>query len=289
MQPPQGYDSQNAYPGGQNGGNMPYWNPPQQDGQWVQRPIPGQAQGGFSPPPGQVPPPAQIMPDPNQPYGYDGGWVPPPENGAPPMAETFSAPADGQGPNTGYQAPKTGIPRTRQRQGKGGYILLTVIVLVFAAIAISRMLPSGGSSYGYVRYGSMSSLFTGDAVVVRSETVISQESVSQIDFEVEEGADVSSTAYPGMSNSSPAFAMSENVKSTSLPSAIGRSAQARRATTPFSVASTTHLARTTCRPLLSAKTTPATRPSCVRTTPHASSPPRNVTPAAAMLASSAFS
>ena len=191
MQPPQGYDSQNAYPGGQDGGNAPYWIPPQEDGQWVQRPVPGQAQGGVSPPPGQVPPPAQIMPDPNEPYGYDGGWVPP-ENEAPPMAETFSAPAsaDGQGPNPGYQAPKTGLPRTRQQQGKGGYILLTVIVLAFAAFAISRMLPSGDASYGYVRYGSMSSLFTGDAVVVRSETVVSQESVSQIGFDVEEGESV---------------------------------------------------------------------------------------------------
>lgn len=185
MQPPQGYDSQNAYPGGQDGG-MPYWNPPQEDGQWVQRPVPGQAQGGFSPPPGQVPPPAQIMPDPNQPYGYDGGWIPP-ENGGPPPEETFSGPEGVQGPNPGYQAPKTGLPRTRQRQGKGGYILLTVIVLAFAAYAIARMLPRGGASYGYVRYGAMSSRYTGDAVVVRSETVVSQESVSQIDFEVEEG------------------------------------------------------------------------------------------------------
>lgn len=187
MQPPQGYDSQNAYPGGQNGG-MPQWTPPQQDGQWVQRPVPGQAQGGFSAPPGQVPPPAQILPEPNQPYGYEGGWVPP-ENGAP-MEEGFSAQAGGQGPNPGYQAPKTGLPRARQRQGKGGYIVLTVIVLAFAAFAVARMLPRGSVSYGYVRYGSMSSLYTGDAVVVRPEIVVSQESVSQIGFDVEEGEEV---------------------------------------------------------------------------------------------------
>ena len=189
MQPPQGYDSQNAYPGGQDGGNMPYWTPPQEDGQWVQRPVPGQAQGGFSAPPGQVPPPAQIMPDPNQPYGYDGGWLPP-ENGGPPPEETFPGPEGGQGPNPGYQAPKTGMPRTQPQQGKGVYILLTVIVLAFAAYAIVSMLPKGGISYGIVRYGALSSRFTGDAVVVRSETVVSQESVSQIDYDVEEGADV---------------------------------------------------------------------------------------------------
>ena len=189
MQPPQGYDSQNVYPGGQDGGNMPNWTPPQENGQWVQRPIPGQMQGGFSPPPGQVPPPAQIMPDPNQPYGYGGGWTPP-ENGAPPPEETSSAPAGGQGPKPGYQAPKTGLPRPRQQQGKAGYIVLTLIVLAFAVYAVVRMLPGGGESFGYVRYGAMSSRFTGDAVVVRNETVVSQESVSQIDFDVEEGQDV---------------------------------------------------------------------------------------------------
>jgi hypothetical protein len=97
---------------------------------------------------------------------------------------------DGQIPQDSYQAPKTGLPRARQRQGKGGYIALTVIVLAFAVFAVIRMLSPGGVSYGYVRYGSLSSLYTGDAVIVRSESVVSQESVSQIDFDVEEGAEV---------------------------------------------------------------------------------------------------
>ena len=187
MQPPQGYEPQNPYPGGREQADMPSWTPVQPDGQWVQRPMPGQAQQGASSfsPPGQVPPPAQILPDPSQPYGMGSNWA---ASGGETQEE--AAQTGRQAPQNGYQAPKTGLPRTRQQQGKGGYILLTLAVLVLAVIAVIRMLPSGGVSYGYVRYGSMSSLFTGDAVVVRSETVISQESVSQIDFEVEEGAEV---------------------------------------------------------------------------------------------------
>ena len=189
MQPPQGYEPQNAYPGGQESGGMPSWTPVQPDGQWVQRPVPGQAQPGASspqPPLGQVPPPAQILPDPSQPYYSGTGWETP-ENAA---STEETPPASGLNSQPGYQAPKTGFPRTRQKQGKGGYIILTVLVLAFAAIAVFRMLSPGGTSYGYVRYGSMSSLFTGDAVVVRNETVVSQESVSQIDFNVEEGEEV---------------------------------------------------------------------------------------------------
>lgn len=188
MQPPQGYEPRNPYPGGQGQAGAPSWTPAEPDGQWVQRPVPGQAQQGASsplPPPGQVPPPAQILPDPSQPFDYGPGWISP--DGAP-REETPQT--DGRSPGSAYQAPKTGLPRTRQQQGKGGYIALTLIVLVFAAYAVIRMLLPGGVRYGYVRYGSMSSLFTGDAVVVRSETVISQESVSQIDFDVEEGAEV---------------------------------------------------------------------------------------------------
>ena len=185
MQPPQGYEPQNPYPGGQGSGGAPSWAPTPQEEQWVQRPVPGQAQGGFSTPAGQVPPPAQITPDPGQPSYSSPGWA------APETALREEAPQTGSpNPQSGYQAPKTGLPRTRQKQGKGAYILLTLIVLALAGFAVFRILSPGSVSYGYVRYGSMSSLFTGDAVIVRSETVVSQESVSQVDFNVEEGAEV---------------------------------------------------------------------------------------------------
>ena len=185
MQPPQGFEPQNPYSGGQGSGAAPFWAPTPQEEQWVQRPVPGQAQGGFSPPPGQVPPPAQILPDPSQPSYPDSGWT------APEMAPwEETSQTDSQIPQSGYQVPKTGLPRARQKQGKGAYIILTLIVLALAGFAVFRILSPGGTSYGYVRYGSMSSLFTGDAVIVRSETVVSQESVSQIDFDVEEGAEV---------------------------------------------------------------------------------------------------
>ena len=189
MQPPQGFEPRNDNPGGQENGGMPPWQQMPPGPQWVQRPVPGYGQEGYSssmPPPGQVPPPAQIAPDPGWTYNSAPGWTQ--QEGAAP-AEEMPQP-DGQIPQDSYQAPKTGLPRARQRQGKGGYIALTVIVLAFAVFAVIRMLSPGGVSYGYVRYGSLSSLYTGDAVIVRSESVVSQESVSQIDFDVEEGAEV---------------------------------------------------------------------------------------------------
>ena len=88
-------------------------------------------------------------------------------------------------------------------------------------------------------------------------------------------AALSSTAYPGRSNDSPDLAIMRRLKFTMLPSSTGRSEATLRATTPFSVASTTTFARTACRPLLSAKTTPDTRPSPFLRTSHACAPVRN--------------
>ena len=202
MQPPQGFDPQNGYEGMQEQDAASPWNqlPPGQ--QWVQRSIPGQPMGGQQAP-GQVPPPAQIAPDPGQTplYGM-------PQQGqaqAPGQAGYYAGDAsmNGQMPppaqapvqpgsrKSGYQTPKTGLPRTAPRKGKGGYILLALIVVAFAGFAVFRMLAPSRVTYGFVRYGSMSSLYSGDAVLVRNETVDTQESVSQIDFEVEEGAAVS--------------------------------------------------------------------------------------------------
>ena len=86
--------------------------------------------------------------------------------------------------------PSTGLPRARRRSGRGGYILLILAVLIFAGIAVYRMMAPGQVSYGYVRSGSMSALYTGDAVVVRNETVYAEDSVSQIAFVAEEGENV---------------------------------------------------------------------------------------------------
>lgn len=188
MQPPQGFQPQNGFLGSQEQGASSSWTQPGADQQWVQRPVPGQNYGA-GPMPGQAPPPAQLAPEQTPPVypGYQGP-APYPENGG-----QGAAPPPGKaGPSQrgGYQVPKTGMPRSASKRGKGVYVLLALAAVAFAIFAAVRMLSPGGASYGYVRYGSMTALYTGDAVLVRNETVVTQESVSQIDFEVEEGEQV---------------------------------------------------------------------------------------------------
>ncbi|MBQ4073620.1 MAG: hypothetical protein IJD39_00250 [Clostridia bacterium] len=185
--------------------------------QWTQMGVPGQGgpgpgyqapvQGQGPRMPGQLPPPAQIdLPPqmmPVQPMpGYDVqgmgyGQMPmqPNPGETQPVYETASA------QHSGYQAPKTGLPRAKQqKKNLGIYIALTVIVLGFAVFAVLRMLSPGQAAYGYVRNGSLSARYTGDAVVVRSETVYQHSGASQIDYQAEEGTfvergDKVATAY----------------------------------------------------------------------------------------------
>ena len=227
MQPPQGPYQQPDFSG---------YAPQTGDEQWTQRPLPGQMGGAYMPGqnpagqqmPGQVPPPAQIAPDPAQMPVYPGqqgygGQAPYPgqqaypgqpaypgqmpagqgygaapgqnANPQPPFPPvggmTGGAGNDQQGPRRNiYQVPKTGIPKAKKKKSKAGYVVLAALVLGFAAFAVLRMLAPGQSAYGYVRFGSLSARYTGDAVVVRSETVFSQDGVSQIDYDVDEGANV---------------------------------------------------------------------------------------------------
>ena len=88
---------------------MPPWQQMPPGPQWVQRPVPGYGQEGYSssmPPPGQVPPPAQIAPDPGWTYNSAPGWTQ--QEGAAP-AEEMPQP-DGQIPQDSYQAPKPAFP-----------------------------------------------------------------------------------------------------------------------------------------------------------------------------------
>jgi len=176
MQPPQDPNSVD-YSG---------FQPPETDPQWVQRPLPNQPVNspGYQAP-GQVPPPAQIYPEAGQvPPAY---FYPPQQPMNEPVTPTPDTWQPVQPPQGAYIPPNTGLPRARKRAGRGGYILLILIVLGFAGFAIFRMTAPGKVSYGYVRSGSMSARYTGDALIVRSETVYAEDSVSQIDFVAEEG------------------------------------------------------------------------------------------------------
>ena len=186
MHPPQGSNSQ--------GGPPSMWDQPPMLNQWVQRPVPGQqAQNG--PIPGAPPPPAQITPDPiMQPdyYGTAGYAAPDPDyTGVPQPGEPYyeetpsgSVPA----PGSGYQMPKTGMSRARRSRPKWGLIVLVIAVLSLCGFFVWRMLTPSAVQYGTVKYGSMSATYTGDAVLVRNETVDVQENVSQIDYIVDEGS-----------------------------------------------------------------------------------------------------
>ena len=196
MQPPQG-----SYPPNDYDGYPPeqpensQWSRQMPASQWTQRPVPGQPADNVNMP-GQVPPPAQILPDPAQ-MPYYGVQPMGPEGGM--QDQPFSAPAQGRPPipqqpgarqQNAYQVPKTGLPKAQRKRSRRGYVLLAVIVLGFAAFAVLRMLAPGQTTYGYVRSGSLSARYTGDAVVVRNETVYAQDSVSQIEYDVDEGAQV---------------------------------------------------------------------------------------------------
>ncbi|MBR3020674.1 MAG: hypothetical protein IKH57_27005 [Clostridia bacterium] len=164
--------------------------------QWIQRPVPGQqVQNG--PMPGAPPPPAQITPDPTmQPdyYGTGGQAMPGADyGGAYPPDEPYSeemSPGNMPVPGSGYQVPKTGMSRSRRSRPKWGLVVLVLAVLGVCGFFVWRMLTPGGIQYGMVKYGSMSASYTGDAVLVRNETVDVQENVSQIDYLVDEGSRV---------------------------------------------------------------------------------------------------
>ena len=195
MQPPQGSNPQGGYQSGPGVGPSPWEQPPMLN-QWVQRPVPGQ-QVGNGQMPGAPPPPAQIAPDPSMQtdyYGVGGQAMPGAGYGAAPQpAEPYyeqPMSANPPAPGSGYQVPKTGMSRTRRSGPKWGLVVLVMAVLGMCAFFIWHMLTPGQTQYGMVKYGSMSASYTGDAVLVRNETVDVQENVSQIDFLVDEGSRV---------------------------------------------------------------------------------------------------
>ena len=195
MQPPQGSNPQGGYQS--RPGSVPsMWDQPPMLNQWVQRPVPGQ-QTQNSPMPGAPPPPAQIAPDPAmQPdyYGTGGQTVPGAEYGGAPQSNEpyYEEMLSGNAPvpGGGYQLPKTGMSRPRRSRPKWGLIVLVLAVLSLCGFFAWRMLTPGATQYGVVKYGSMSASYTGDAVLVRNETVDVQENVSQIDYLVDEGSSV---------------------------------------------------------------------------------------------------
>lgn len=204
MQPPQGpYQQQPVFPG---------YVPPSDDGQWTQRPLPGQGAAdpyygaapgqpgtGQMPQPGQAPPPANIvLPPQTPPYPYA------PQPGTAPgdagagaqgaqeetQEEAQTARVVRPGAAPAYTLPKTGIPAFRKKSSKLPWFLLAAVILGIGVFLAMQSMTPGQAAYGYVRFGSLSARYMGDAVVVRSETVYAQSGVSQIDYVADEGKEI---------------------------------------------------------------------------------------------------
>lgn len=213
-----GFNQQPGY-SPQNAGMPPADNEPQ----WTQVPLPGQgAQMGASTPvqlpPPHVPPaqPASSPPAyqaPGGPYAAGPGSYPqtgssqgtgyPQEAGYPgqnaytpvsqPQLPPHHQPPVQPNAGVGYVPPKTGMPvkRGKKRRGPGPLSIVLVLAAVgLAVFAVLRVAAPGQVAYGTVSAGSLNARYTGDAVVVRDEVVYTQDGVSQIDYEVDEGVQV---------------------------------------------------------------------------------------------------
>ncbi len=197
---------------------VPY-EPNGQPPQWTQTPQqpPTAQQSGSVPPPAQLDPsvyqtpyqtpypaPQQGYQQPSQapnygtqePFPAPNGYMP---NPAQPMQEQADVPYRQQGimpeeisdSKKGYRTPKTGFPtQQKKKRSRAPYIIISLLVLLFGGYAVIRMSAPGEAMYGQVGGATLSSRYTGDALLVRNETVYTQESASQIEYLVEEGQTV---------------------------------------------------------------------------------------------------
>ena len=210
QQPPQGPNQPYDYsfsPGQQPAEPQPYqWTPVNTSGQG----YPGQGYAGQQPyapqrstayAPGQMPPPAQMQLPPTYAQAYQQA-VPQPQPAAPQPEQQIQQPSA----QAGYQVPKTGMPRGEGKSNKPLIIALAVLIVGFAVFAAIRMLAPGQAPYGEVKLGNLSARYTGDALVVRSESIYQHTGTSQVSYEAEEGTEITrgttvATAYTsGFSN-----------------------------------------------------------------------------------------
>lgn len=162
--------------------------------QWTQVPFPGQM--NYQAPPaypqaGQVPPPAQLRPEVNYPQQMPQPYAPQaqaPQQVPQPQTQTYAQKPEMAVPQPAYETPKTGMPGTKKTSNRTVYVVLSLAVLIFAAIVIIRMVAPAQVNFAHVEVGALSARYSGDAVVVRNETVYTQDGVSQIDYKVPEGA-----------------------------------------------------------------------------------------------------
>ncbi len=103
---------------------------------------------------------------------------------------TLRTPPPPAGPRA---VPATGLTRQAQSAPVWLYVLLALIVIAAVVWGLSQVFQGGGQQYAFARADTLSSVYRGEALVVRNETVYTQDGVSRIDFKVEEGDTVERT------------------------------------------------------------------------------------------------
>ena len=187
------YPPQNGAYAPQNGGYPP------QSGAYMPQNSAYPPQAGAYAPQGNAYPPLNGSAPPQGPYTPDWGKT---ENNAPggekpeddaPEEEQgrgYHPPAPPEGPRA---VPSTGV-QGRRGPRRGVYVIIAVLALAICAGGVWLMLRPGGKQYAYVKRSTLATSYSGDALIVRNETVYTQEGVSRIEYIAEEGAMVERAA-----------------------------------------------------------------------------------------------
>ncbi|MBO2515651.1 MAG: hypothetical protein CW338_00040 [Clostridiales bacterium] len=156
--------------------------------------------GGY-PAGGPAVPPAVDIPPAVDPYGPGYGQQPEQPQEEIPWNErnqTVHQVLDPQG----YQMPSTGMQRGRRRRMKPTAVaILCVIAFSLLILIIVGMVSCMGrgcagtrdeeSGYGRITYGNLEATYSGDALVVRNETIFTQNGITGIDYVASEGSRLS--------------------------------------------------------------------------------------------------
>lgn len=96
----------------------------------------------------------------------------------------------------GYTVPKTGVTGKRKPRALPAALAVIALIAVAVFIVVTLLRCSGSSApantagYATVRRSSVSANYSGDALIVRNETVYYQDGISSIDYVAEEGSGV---------------------------------------------------------------------------------------------------